>query len=58
MLPPLPPLGQEVRFELLVGGLEFRPAMTATSTAYEITAKGFEGATVRINQDGRVWLTR
>ena len=41
-----------------VGGLEFRPAMTATSAAYEITAKGFEAAVVHINQEGRVWLTR
>ena len=44
--------------EIQVEGLEFRPAMTATSAMYEITAKGFNGATLHINQEGRVWLTR
>jgi hypothetical protein len=44
--------------EIRVEGLEFRPAMTATAAMYEITAKGFNGATLHINQEGRVWLTR
>jgi hypothetical protein len=41
-----------------VDGLDFRPVMDATATRYEITAKGFDGASVHISQDGRVWLTR
>ena len=40
-----------------VDGLDFRPVMQATASRYEITAKGFDGATVHITQDGGVWLT-
>jgi hypothetical protein len=32
--------------------------MQTTSSSYEITTKGPNGAVVHINQDGRVWLTR
>ncbi len=39
-------------------GLEFRPAMVAAPTTYEITAPGADGAVGHINQDGRVWVTR
>jgi hypothetical protein len=41
-----------------VEGLEFRPAMHATPSFYEIVAPGFAGAVVHIDQDGRVWVTR
>ena len=41
-----------------VDGLEFQPVLEAASTHYEIAAKGFDGALVHINQDGRVWVTR
>ena len=32
--------------------------MTATPSLYEICAPGFGGATVHIDQDGRVWVTK
>jgi cellulose/xylan binding protein with CBM9 domain len=41
-----------------VEGLDFKPAMQATDSQYEIRAAAFDGAVVRIRQDGRVWLTR
>jgi hypothetical protein len=41
-----------------VEGLDFRPTMQATDTLYEIRATGFDGATVHIRHDGKVWLTR
>jgi hypothetical protein len=44
--------------DIRVEGLEFRPAMRATPTSYEISATGFDGAVAHINQDGRAWLTR
>jgi hypothetical protein len=44
----------EIRYD----GLEFRPIIHATPLTYHISAPGFDGATVHINQDGRVWLTR
>jgi hypothetical protein len=31
--------------------------MHATRSFYEIATKGFGSATIRINQDGRVWVT-
>ena len=40
-----------------VDGLDFQPSMQATDTLYEIRANGFDGAVVRIRQDGKVWLT-
>ena len=43
---------------IAVDGLEFRPSMQAIDRAYEIQTPGFDGATVRIRQDGKVWLTR
>jgi hypothetical protein len=42
---------------IVVDGLPFRPAMQATDNLYEIRAPGFEGATLHIRQDGRVWRT-
>jgi thiamine biosynthesis lipoprotein ApbE len=44
--------------EIRVDGIEFRPALHATASLYEITAPGFGGSVVHINQDGRVWITR
>jgi hypothetical protein len=44
--------------EIRVEGVEFRPTIHATPLTYQISAPGFDGATVHINQDGRVWLTR
>jgi hypothetical protein len=41
-----------------VPGGEFRPVLYATASLYEITANGFNGGVVHINQDGRVWVTR
>ncbi len=41
-----------------VEGLDFRPAMHATPSFYEIVAPGFAGAVVHIDQDGRVWVTK
>lgn len=43
---------------IAVEGLDFRPALQATDTLYEIRAPGFDGATAHIRQDGKVWLTR
>jgi hypothetical protein len=44
--------------EVRVDGREFRPRMDATATAYEIAAAGQDGYMIRINQDGRTWMTR
>jgi hypothetical protein len=44
--------------DVRVDGIDFNPVMNATATRYEISATGFDGATVRIREDGRVWLTR
>jgi len=39
-----------------VEGIDFHPVMHGTQSLYEITAKGFDGHVVHINQDGRVWV--
>ncbi len=39
--------------DIRVDGLDFRPAMQASSFFYQITANGFDGATVHINNEGR-----
>jgi len=44
--------------DIRVDGLEFAPSMQATRDLYRITAKGFGGAVVHIQHDGKVWLTR
>jgi hypothetical protein len=44
--------------DIKVEGLEFRPTMQVTDSLYEIRAAGFDGAVVRLRQDGRVWVTR
>ena len=41
-----------------VDGLDFRPAMQSTTSFYEISAPGFDGAVVHIAHDGRVWTTK
>jgi hypothetical protein len=44
--------------DIRVQGLEFTPSMQSTESLYEISAKGFAGATVHIRYDGKVWITR
>jgi cellulose/xylan binding protein with CBM9 domain len=43
--------------DVLVAGLDFAPSLQSTDSLYQISAKGFAGATVHIRQDGRVWIT-
>jgi hypothetical protein len=40
-----------------VDGVAFKPSMQVTDSLYEISAPGFNGATVRIRQDGKVWVS-
>jgi hypothetical protein len=42
---------------ITVEGLDFKPTLDTTASLYELTAAGFDGATVRLRQDGRVWVT-
>jgi hypothetical protein len=42
--------------DIRVDGVDFRPRLHSTPSAYEIVANGFDGAVVHINQDGRVWV--
>jgi hypothetical protein len=44
--------------EIRVDGVDFKPSMQVTSSFYEISTPGFEGTTVHIAQDGRVWTTK
>jgi len=44
--------------QIRVEGIEFRPTIHATALTYQISAPGFDGATVHINDEGRIWLTR
>jgi hypothetical protein len=44
--------------DLRVEGIDFRPILRGTQSFYEITAKGFGGIVVHIDQDGRVWMSR
>jgi hypothetical protein len=39
-----------------VDGLDFAPDLQATANTYQISAKGFGGAVVHLQHDGRVWL--
>jgi hypothetical protein len=43
--------------DIRVDGLAFQPVLSTSASAYEITALGFRGAVVSINQDGRVWMS-
>jgi hypothetical protein len=44
--------------DIHVEGIDLEPALQTTASTYEITAAGFDGATVHITHDGRVWVTR
>jgi Carbohydrate family 9 binding domain-like len=44
--------------DIKIEGLDFRPTMQVTDSLYEIRAAGFDGAVVRLRQDGKVWVTR
>ncbi|MGH8638971.1 MAG: carbohydrate-binding family 9-like protein [Burkholderiales bacterium] len=44
--------------DIRVEALDFVPSMQATDSSYEIAAPGFDGAVVRIRQDGKVWTTK
>jgi hypothetical protein len=44
--------------DIQVEGLAFRPVLQATRTLYEISADGFAGTLVHIDQDGRTWQTK
>ena len=39
-----------------VEGIDFNPVLQGTPSQYEISATGFDGRVVHINQDGRVWV--
>jgi hypothetical protein len=39
-----------------VEGLDFTPSVQVTDSMYELRANGFDGAAVRLRQDGRVWI--
>jgi hypothetical protein len=41
--------------EITIEGRAFEPSMQVTTSMYEITAPGFDGKTVHIRQDGKVW---
>jgi hypothetical protein len=43
---------------ITVEGLDFRPSLQATEAVFQITAPGFDGASVTIQQDGRVRVAR
>jgi hypothetical protein len=43
---------------ITVAGLEFKPAMQATDTFYEISAAGVGGTVLHIRQDGKAWMTK
>jgi len=68
LLSPAPSQGPDRRFavdlaaldagNIRVEGIEFQPALQATADLYQISAKGFGGATVWIRQDGKTWTTR
>jgi hypothetical protein len=44
--------------DIHVDGLDFKPALQVTDSLYELRAGGFDGAVVRLRQDGRVLVTR
>ena len=41
--------------DIRVEGLKFTPVMQATANLYEIAALGFDGKTLHIRHDGKVW---
>ena len=44
--------------DIKVPGLVFSPVMQATADLYQISANAFNGATVHIRQDGKVWVVK
>ena len=44
--------------DIRVDGIEFRPVIHATASMYEISAAGFNGTTLHVTQDGRIWRTK
>ena len=44
--------------DIRVDGIDFSPTVQVTDSLYELRAPGFDGATVHLRQDGRVWVTR
>ena len=43
--------------DIRVDGIDFKPLIETTASGYEINAPGFDGGTVHITHDGRVWVT-
>ena len=43
--------------DVTVEGLDFQPTLQVTQDAYVITAPGFDGTTIHLRNDGRVWAT-
>ena len=41
--------------EVTVDGMDFAPVMQATQSLYQISADGFNGKTLYIRHDGKVW---
>ena len=42
--------------DIRVENLTFAPTLQATRDLYEMSARGFGGATLHIRQDGRTWV--
>jgi len=42
--------------DIAVDGLALEPSLQVTDSLYELRAEGFDGAVVRLRQDGRVWV--
>ena len=43
---------------ITVEGIAFEPSLEVTASLYEITAPGFNGKTLHIRHDGKVWERR
>jgi hypothetical protein len=41
---------------IAVDGLDFKPSLQVTDSMFELRANGFDGAVVRLREDGRVWI--
>ena len=44
--------------DIAVEGIDFKPSVQVTDSSYEMRANGFDGAVVRLRQDGRVWVAK
>jgi len=51
-------LGALAAANIKVDGLDFNPVIQTTDSLYEIRASGFDGATLHLRQDGKVWVGR